>query len=266
MCELETSRPVLTGERVVPDDENCRETFLEHVARYRFAQSFVRGLRVLDVACGVGYGTAMLAQADASEVIGIDIDKGAIDYAQRRYGAIAGVRFARASALHLTGIVRNPIDLCVSFETIEHLEEPEKFLRDVREILVPSGRLIISTPNRYLYCPGNTDGVHPANPFHRIEWKVDEFISLLSGCFEVKTVLGQVLWPLGRARLYHWMHRTKRKIPEPLLTSPLRVIWRPVTSLVREATVSDLDQRNRVRPYSQSEIPRFVICVCRRRD
>lgn len=266
MLDPELKQPVSTGERVVPDDPGCRDTFLEHLARYRFAQSFAEGMRVLDAACGLGYGTAMLAQAGAIGVIGIDLDKDSIEYAQRRYGGAPGVRFAQASLRDLTKVVRDPIDLCVSFETIEHLEKPESFLRDVRQILVRSGLLIISTPNRYLCSPCNIDGIHPANHFHRIEWTVGEFSSLLSSYFDVESVYGQVLWPLSRARLYHWKHRIRRKIPESLLASPLNIVWRPLTSPIREPDANDLDQRNRVRPFSDSEMPLFIVCVCGRHD
>jgi SAM-dependent methyltransferase len=140
-------------ERLVPEVVNPavlleRRALEEHVARYRFAADLLGAdapLRVLDLACGVGYGTRLLRDAlhPASELTGVDIDAWAIEYAERHYGG-DGVRFVAADA---TGFGRpRGYDAIVSFETIEHLPDPLAFLLHLRELLVGGGRLVASVP------------------------------------------------------------------------------------------------------------------------
>ena len=105
-------------ERMVPEEAHAR-IFWEHVARYRFAKEFVRGKRVLDIACGEGYGAAGLAKAGARSVVGIDVSADVCDHARRKYGLDA--RAGDAQAIPLPD---RSIDLVVSFETIEHVDQP----------------------------------------------------------------------------------------------------------------------------------------------
>src|SRR5258706_1830146 len=107
-----------TGERFLPwllDADHS--TAYEHVHRYLFATQFVENKRVLDIACGEGFGTAMLAQK-AKHVIGVDIDAATLDHA-RHHHTHANIEFERGDAQDLD-IEHNSIDLVVSFETIEH--------------------------------------------------------------------------------------------------------------------------------------------------
>lgn len=117
----------------------------EHLARYLFAAAFCAGRRVLDIACGSGYGAYILKIMGAAEVIGVDSDAPAIAGARRHYCA-EGVEFrvADATALDLDGA---PFDLIVAFETLEHLEDPKGFLQSVKRHLAPGGLFIISCPN-----------------------------------------------------------------------------------------------------------------------
>ncbi len=159
-------------ERMVPDEAHAR-TFWEHIARYRFAKDSVRGKRVLDIACGEGYGAAALARAGAASVIGIDISLEICEHAQRKYGLDARAGDARAIPLR-----DRSIDLVVSFETIEHVDSPAAFLGECARVLVPEGTLIVSTPNRPVY-----SGDGGQNPFHRLEFDEREFVDLLSSRF-----------------------------------------------------------------------------------
>lgn len=128
-----------------------------HLRRYEFAAAHAKGRRVLDGACGTGYGSALLAdQGAAASVIGIDIDERAIDYATRCHGlpaALSGkpVRHATVSfrCAEATGtrLPDSSIDLVVSFETIEHVPEPAALLAEFARVLSPGGALILSTPN-----------------------------------------------------------------------------------------------------------------------
>lgn len=156
--------------------------FWEHVARYRFAKDFVSGKRIVDIACGDGYGAAALTKAGASSVTGIDISLEACEHAHRKYGVDA--RIGSAEAIPLPD---RSIDIVVSFETIEHVDCPADFLRECARVLVPEGMLIISTPNRPVY-----SGDGRQNPFHRVEFDETEFVVLLRTRFRSIRLYTQV--------------------------------------------------------------------------
>jgi 2-polyprenyl-3-methyl-5-hydroxy-6-metoxy-1,4-benzoquinol methylase len=148
-------------ERLVPDqldpnDATGRETERLHIARYQFASVYVRPGRLLDIACGVGYGTRFLADECAHAVLalGADISKEAIEYARRRY-ASDRVRFVAADARRFSDA--NGFDTIVSLETIEHLPDPAGFVSRLVTLLRPGGVIVGSVPT--------TPSVD-ANPYH----------------------------------------------------------------------------------------------------
>lgn len=137
-------------ERLVPDtlsttDATGAETLELHLARYRFAARFISGGRVLDCACGVGYGTALLARAEPKpdHVLGLDIDASAIDYAVRTY-ASEGVEFQTGDGAALRDSVG--FSTIVTLETVEHVTEPSALLRNFVRLLAPGGTLVASVP------------------------------------------------------------------------------------------------------------------------
>jgi SAM-dependent methyltransferase len=137
-------------ERLVPDDLDANdstgaETLDLHLARYRFAQGFVTKGRVLDCACGVGYGSALLAQADArpAEVVGVDIDPAAISYAQRHYSA-KNLSFKAGDGAQLSD--EHGFDTIVSLETVEHVPDPAALFANFARLLRPGGTFIASVP------------------------------------------------------------------------------------------------------------------------
>ncbi|MBB5689325.1 SAM-dependent methyltransferase [Roseomonas alkaliterrae] len=142
----------------------------EHVVRYAFAAGLCRGRRVLDVACGEGYGSAMLAAAGAAQVVGVDIAEEAVALARARFGR-EGVAFRAGDAADLPRLLADqaPFDLIVSFETIEHLTDPRPFLEGLRALLAPGGGILISAPNE------GQDGRASTNPFHRHAYKPETF-------------------------------------------------------------------------------------------
>jgi SAM-dependent methyltransferase len=164
-----------TGERMVPEQSDCNILW-EHLYRYKFATEFVSGRRVLDIACGEGYGTSALGAAGAKSVIGIDVSQEACQYAHRKYGIDA--RVGDAAAIPLPD---RSIDLVVSFETVEHVPDPETFIRECSRVLVPGGSLIISTPNVDTY--NDQPGAHH-NPFHCSEMTTAEFRAVIAKCFQ----------------------------------------------------------------------------------
>ncbi|MGE0132042.1 MAG: methyltransferase domain-containing protein [Blastocatellales bacterium] len=172
MIETSSSSSALpmdfTGERMVPESAPSY-TFWEHVYRYRFASQFVNGKRVLDIACGEGYGSAALLEAGAKSIIGIDVSEEACQHARSKYGIDA--RSGDAESIPLQN---NSVDLIVSFETIEHINNPTAFIKECARILTPGGTLIVSTPNG-----GFESEEGSSNPFHVHEMEADEFEGLL---------------------------------------------------------------------------------------
>ena len=164
-----------TGERLVP---TCRGQILyEHLHRYAIAVTLAHGKRVLDIACGEGYGSNLLAAAGA-EVIGIDIAPDVIAHAKRAYPR-QNLIFREGSCLNIP-MDDKSIDLVVSFETIEHLDDHEQFLREIKRVLSDSGALIISSPDKREY----TDRIGNKNRFHKLELNHEDFYSLLKKHFK----------------------------------------------------------------------------------
>jgi SAM-dependent methyltransferase len=150
------------------------------VARYLFAANYARGKRVLDAGCGAGYGSMLLANAGAAQVVGIDIDSASIASAKERYRH-ACVDFVVDDCEHIAH-ARGPWDVICSFENIEHLPEPQKFLAAAARQLADDGVLIVSTPDR-ADTPPFVDG-RPRNEFHQHEWFRDEYLALLAPHFD----------------------------------------------------------------------------------
>lgn len=142
-----------TGERMIPEFQKGELGYFEHLSRYLFAAQFVKGKSVLDVACGVGYGTFLLAKEGAKEVVGMDISSEAIDYAQKKYRK-ENVAFFRADAEKMP-FKKEQFDVVVSFETIEHLKNQLAFMQEIKRVLKREGLLIISTPNTLVYPKGS---------------------------------------------------------------------------------------------------------------
>jgi SAM-dependent methyltransferase len=169
-----------TGERFVPGIAG--EIAHEHWHRYAFARRYVEGKRVLDVACGEGYGSALLAGV-ASSVTGVDIDATAIAHAHASYAALANVRFEEGSAASLP-LPDASVDAVVSFETIEHLPRADqpRMLAEISRVLTQDGMLLLSAPNPVEYSSAR----NYRNPFHLHEPDRAELGALLEHAFPVQ--------------------------------------------------------------------------------
>lgn len=171
-----------TGERIIP--QNARDTidYAEHLVRYQFAARLAAGKRVLDVACGVGYGSKLLAETHpTAHIQGIDLSAAAIDFARQHHPA-PNLRYTVGSALELP-FEDGSFDLVVAFEFIEHIEAQLPFLEGARRVLAPGGILVVSTPNRVMSVG--------RNPFHVHELVEHEFCGMLGEHFPYVTTLYQ---------------------------------------------------------------------------
>lgn len=157
-----------------------------HLARYQLAARHApeQGI-ILDAACGLGYGSAMLArQFPGARVIGIDISEYAVDYARTNFAAeLPNLEFHVADACDLTMVVEDSVDLVVSFETIEHVPDPELFLRGVARRMKAGARFIGSVPNLWL----DETGKDP-NPWHFHVFDLPKFYQLMAGHLQVSHV------------------------------------------------------------------------------
>ena len=168
-------------ERFDPDTMGGRLLEAEHVARYRWATALVAGKRVLDAGCGTGYGSDLLAEA-AAEVVGIDVDAEAFADRERRHGNVTlSVGDLRALPEEL-----GRFDAVVCFEVVEHLDDPDPALDGLVRVLGPGGILVVSSPNRDVYPPGN--------PYHKHEFRPDELAGALGARLANVRLVRQVDW------------------------------------------------------------------------
>ncbi len=137
----------VTWERLIPNrmanDAASRKIVKLHLKRYDTATKYVKGKKVLDIACGTGYGSQMLCRAGASKVTGVDISLQTIEYARRHY-QMSQIEFICAEAEQFECL--QPFDVVVSFETLEHVKNPTQFLQRIHNFLAADGLFILSVP------------------------------------------------------------------------------------------------------------------------
>ena len=163
-----------TGERM--ETFVLNELTIEHLHRYALALEFADGKKVLDIACGEGYGSNLLA-TKAIHVSGMDIDKASIEKAKAKYDK-KNISFLVSDAEKISAN-DNEFDLVACFETLEHLADHASMLKEIKRVLKPGGLLIISTPDKKTYA----DQRGYKNPFHVKELYYDEFDNLLRSVF-----------------------------------------------------------------------------------
>lgn len=234
---------VPSGERMHPTASDV-VTFWEHVYRYRFACGWARGRRILDVASGEGYGSAALRAAGARHVMGMDIDETAAAHARERYGL--AVTIGDATRMPFAD---GQFDLVVSFETIEHLSFPDRFLAECARVCASRGTVIVSTPNKDVY--RDESGI---NPYHINEMPAATFVGLVRAQVPGRLRLfGQVASSaVDRAlqRRTAWDERLK--------AGPLARAWRALedrSHYCRRRWVEDQDRRNVVNLIAHDRDP-----------
>jgi SAM-dependent methyltransferase len=172
----------LTGERTLPDVPEENYWYRRHLAVYEWVAERCRGLDVLDMACGEGYGSAVLARR-AARVVGVDANPDAHEHARLRY-ARPGLRFER----DLVDSFSEPCDAVVFLQTIEHVERPEEVLAHFASLLRPGGAVFVSTPNVLTLAPPGA--AKSDNPWHLREYRAGEFRELCESLFERVELLG----------------------------------------------------------------------------
>ena len=176
-------QPEPSGERYIPTLMSA-DVAVEHWHRYAMTARFVADKRVLDIASGEGYGSMMLAET-AATVLGVDIDAVTVVEARRRYNR-NNLKFSEGSCTAMP-LPDASVDVVVSFETLEHHDQHEEMLCEIRRVLVPDGLCILSTPDRIVYSERSSY----CNTFHVKELSDSEFRALVFRHFHNAAFLGQ---------------------------------------------------------------------------
>jgi 2-polyprenyl-3-methyl-5-hydroxy-6-metoxy-1,4-benzoquinol methylase len=206
-----------TGERLSGVDEEFAVDMARHVAAYRWAMTQAAGKTVLDVGCGEGYGTMMLAGV-AAAVVGLDRAE-AVAAASARY---RGPNLAyRSTDLGRLPTIEERFELVVSFQVIEHVPDPADFLAGLRHCTAVGGRILVTTPNRLMSVS--------ENPYHLREWTAEELLALARPVLPTVRMLGVH----GSERVLAWERERGAQVQRILRFDPLGLRHRLPGFLVR---------------------------------
>jgi len=234
-------------ERLVPERVPWygKKTISDHLARYQFAAQLVSNKKVLDIACGSGYGTQLLARAGASQVIGIDISQTTINYAKEKYSH-PKVKFVIGDACKIN-LTDNCMDIVVSFETLEHLQNYQTFLSEIHRILKPKGICLISTPNNLL-------SDETCNEFHLHQFSQAQFLKDLSKHFKLLDLYGQKPMHSGYLNLVRNITaKISHKFIKWFIDSALKCMFRGV-------------KIQKIETIKNGFVPAFFIAKCQKYD
>ncbi len=211
-----------TGERVIEERYlRSAEEYLiysMHVATYEHVRPLVRGKAVLDFGCGTGYGTERIAGGAAS-ILGVDVSSEAIAYAREHY-ADSRLRFERIDPVERAPLPfdAETFDVVLSFQVIEHVPDPDAYLREARRVLERDGVFVVATPDRATRL---LPLQRPWNRFHRVEYSERSLKRVLSRHFADVEVLHMSGAPevIGAE-----VRRTRKNM---WLALPLTLPWTP---------------------------------------
>jgi 2-polyprenyl-3-methyl-5-hydroxy-6-metoxy-1,4-benzoquinol methylase len=172
----------LTGERTLPDVPEENYWFRRHLVVYEWIAARVAGRRVVDLACGEGYGSAVLARTAAS-VVGVDANPEAFEHARLRYAG-PSLTFER----NMLELWDGDVDCAVFLQTIEHVVDPDAVMERLRVLIGPGGVAYVSTPNVLTLAPPGE--VRSGNPWHVREYTAQEYRELCARHFGSVELLG----------------------------------------------------------------------------
>ena len=172
----------LTGERTLPDVPEENYWFRRHLVVYRWIASRIGGRRVVDLACGEGYGSAELARTAAS-VVGVDANPDAFEHARLKYTG-PKLSFER----NMIELWDGDVDCVVFLQTIEHVQDPDAVLARIRDLVGPRGVAYVSTPNVLTLAPEGKE--RSGNPWHIKEYRAEVFRAVCERHFGSVELLG----------------------------------------------------------------------------
>ena len=222
-----------------------------HLKRYDFALAYCKGKSVLDAACGVGYGSAHLAQA-ALKVTGIDIDANAVAYGQDHY-KLDNLTLQVADVTQ-TRLSNSEFDVVSSFDTIEHLPDIPAYLREITRVLRPDGTYIVSTPQVPHTNP------HPENPYHTIEFSRANFEALLKLYFEEVEFYGQ---QRRQSKIHYWITNFLAKTGLRQRLPRLMSLRNSVNKALKTSTFDDMSMDDIIITKENIERASEIVAVCR---
>ncbi len=214
----------LTGERTLPDVPEENYWFRRHLVVYEWIAARAHGRRVVDLACGEGYGSAVLART-ATSVVGVDANPDAYEHARLKYAG-PNLRFER----NMIELWSGDADCVVFLQTIEHVQDADAVLERIREQIGPGGVAYVSTPNVLTLAPPGAE--RSGNPWHVHEYRAEEYEALCRRHFAQVDMLG--LFHARKLRLHQWaiehagwdsVHRALR------LTDPFYARFTPAISV-----------------------------------
>jgi ubiquinone/menaquinone biosynthesis C-methylase UbiE len=170
-------------ERMVPEFHEGALIYAEHMTRYLSTQELSKGKDVLDIASGSGYGTKVIAET-AKKVYGVDVDEPSINYAREHYGG-KNIEYLVGDGESIP-LPDDSVDVVVTFETIEHIKDYKRFIKEIDRVLRPDGLAIVSTPNDLEFAEGNH--------FHLHEFQYEELVGLLRQDFKFIDSYYQTTW------------------------------------------------------------------------
>jgi 2-polyprenyl-3-methyl-5-hydroxy-6-metoxy-1,4-benzoquinol methylase len=185
----------LTGERTLPDVPAENYWFRRHLAVYEWIAARTKGLRVVDMACGEGYGADLLAREGAASVVGVDANPEAHEHARLRY-VRPNLRFERDAVEHFA----EPCDAVTFLQTIEHVQDPGAVLEHFKSMLGGQGVAYVTTPNLLTLAPEGAE--KSDNPWHIKEYRAEEFRALCEAHFGRVELLG--LHHARKLRVHGW--------------------------------------------------------------
>lgn len=243
-----------------------------HLERYRFAKQYVENKIVLDIACGIGYGSHLLGtQGKAKEVTGVDISYEAIENANKTYPS-KNISFILTHGEQLP-FVDNYFDVIVSYETIEHTTNPLSFLNELSRVITNNGTLIISTPNKRFHSLWK---IHPWNPYHMTEFYPTQFREIITKYFptieywggqefskvQLPVIIKHNWTEIKYYKLLH--HRINSKFIKPLqaVNKIFRGTFKSTKTENKDRNM--YEQRCLVNPWIENQEPYTIIAICKK--